>query len=70
LPAGTNKKLFLILILVVLNVATLFASSSLAAINRQMNYQGKITDTDDVAVADGDYDIVFKIYDALTGFGF
>lgn len=34
---------------------------------RVMNYQGRITDSNGVPVADGAYDITFKIYDALSG---
>ncbi|MFA5926334.1 MAG: LamG-like jellyroll fold domain-containing protein, partial [Parcubacteria group bacterium] len=41
-----------------------FAYFSQAAVNRQMNYQGKLTNTSNVAVADGNYDMVFKLYDA------
>ncbi len=35
-----------------------------AAINPQINYQGKLTDTNNQAVADGAYDFVFKLYTA------
>lgn len=45
----------------------LFGFPSDAAINKQINYQGKLTDSDGVSVADGNYDIVFKIYDASSG---
>jgi hypothetical protein len=37
-----------------------------AAINKQMNYQGKLTNTSDVAVPYGFYDMVFKIYDGSS----
>lgn len=38
-----------------------------AAINTQLNYQGKITDSNGVAVADGTYNAKFVIYDAASG---
>ncbi len=38
-----------------------------AAINEKINYQGKLTDASDVAVADGNYSIVFSLYTAPTG---
>ncbi|TAK95243.1 hypothetical protein EPO05_04565, partial [Patescibacteria group bacterium] len=37
-----------------------------AAINKQINYQGKLTDTANVAIPNGNYDMRFYIYDALT----
>ncbi len=41
--------------------------TALAAINQQINYQGKLTDSSDVAVSDGNYSIVFSLYTAATG---
>ncbi len=38
-----------------------------AAINLQINYQGKLTNTSDVAVANGDYNMEFILYDAPSG---
>jgi hypothetical protein len=38
-----------------------------AAINLQINYQGKLTNTSDVAVANGDYNMEFILYDAISG---
>ena len=38
-----------------------------AAINTKVNYQGKLTDSGNAAVADGAYDIVFKLYTAAGG---
>jgi len=38
------------------------ASPANAAINEEISYQGKLTDDTGVAVADGDFDIVFKLY--------
>ncbi|MFA6594189.1 MAG: tail fiber domain-containing protein [Candidatus Buchananbacteria bacterium] len=44
-------------------VSTLFFSVSQAdaSFNQQINYQGKLTDHSDVAVADGNYDMVFRL---------
>ena len=44
-----------------------FAFFSQAAVNRQMNYQGKLTNGSDVAVADANYDFVVRIYDSDSG---
>ncbi|MBI2097622.1 MAG: hypothetical protein HYT46_01665 [Candidatus Vogelbacteria bacterium] len=38
-----------------------------AAINPQINYQGKLTNASSVAVADGSYSIVFSLYTAASG---
>lgn len=38
-----------------------------AAINQQINYQGKLTDSSNVTVADGLYDVVFKLYTVSSG---
>jgi hypothetical protein len=46
-----------------------FVHNSKAAINKQFNYQGKLTDTSGVAVADGAYNIVFKLYTVGGGGG-
>ncbi|MEK7621794.1 MAG: tail fiber domain-containing protein [Patescibacteria group bacterium] len=43
------------------------ASTVQAAINQQINYQGKLTNASDVAVADGDYSIAFALYTAASG---
>lgn len=34
-------------------------------INRKINFQGKVVNTDGTNVTDGNYDFVFKVYDAL-----
>jgi len=33
----------------------------------RLSYQGRLTNSNGVPVADGNYDITFKIYDALSG---
>jgi hypothetical protein len=38
-----------------------------AAFNPAINYQGKLTDASDVTVADGDYNMQFRLYTAATG---
>ncbi len=47
--------------------APLAARIAEAAFNQQINYQGKLTDTSNVSVANGSYNIEFKLYTALTG---
>ncbi len=43
-----------------------FSSDAQAAFNAQINYQGKLTNSSNVAVADGTYNMEFKLYDALS----
>ena len=38
-----------------------------AAINKQINYQGKLTDSSNEIVADGTYAMEFSLYTTLTG---
>ena len=38
-----------------------------AAFNKQINYQGKLTNASNVAVADGNYHMTFKLYTTATG---
>ena len=40
--------------------------SAFSAIPQLMNYQGKLTDADGKLVSDGNYDMIFSIYDAAT----
>ncbi|MEK7552748.1 MAG: hypothetical protein AAB505_01410 [Patescibacteria group bacterium] len=40
---------------------------SFAAVNSQINYQGKLTNSSNVAVSDGVYSIVFSLYTAASG---
>ncbi len=63
------KNIFLCLAICVFAlVLTLFPSRQLfAAPNLQINYQGKLTDSSDVAVADGNYSIVFRLYTVASG---
>ena len=41
--------------------------SAAPAFTRQINYQGKLTNSSNVAVADGNYNMEFKLYAASTG---
>ncbi|HSA08082.1 MAG TPA: hypothetical protein P5099_01810 [Candidatus Moranbacteria bacterium] len=52
-----------------LTISVLFfgVQNSQAAINSQINYQGKLTDALGVAKADGNYDMILTIYDAASG---
>jgi hypothetical protein len=44
-----------------------FTGKSLADVNREINYQGKLADATNYVVPDGNYDMRFRIYDAYTG---
>ena len=61
-----NFKINIILILIVFFFGC-FALGINAAFNEQINYQGKLTDGNDVAVTNGDYNIEFKLYATSTG---
>ena len=41
--------------------------SSFATINKQINYQGKLTTPSSIAVADGNYNMTFGLYTAASG---
>jgi hypothetical protein len=49
------------------DLANIFVNTAQAAINEEINYQGKLTNASNVAVADGLYDMEFSLYTALTG---
>ena len=48
-------------------VLTLYSSQSSAAINPQINFQGKLTNTDGTNVTNGTLSIVFSIYTVASG---
>ena len=48
-----------------LSPSSVFAASS--AFNKQINYQGKLTNSSSVTVTDGDYNMEFKIYTTSSG---
>lgn len=58
--------LYIVLVVACLQV---FTSSAYAAtgINKQINFQGKVVNTNGTNVANGDYDFVFKIYTVSSG---
>lgn len=45
----------------------LFSAQTDAAINEKINYQGKLTDSNNIIVPDGAYDMVFSLYTAPSG---
>jgi len=73
LQQGRARNIVIIGLLVALMLSLFFllslslAPSALAAINKQIAYQGVLKTSGGVKVADGDLDILFKIYDASTG---
>ena len=54
----------LITSVVVFGISNTFAQSNF---NKEINYQGKLTDSSGVAVADGLYDMEFRLYTAPSG---
>ena len=58
-----------IIITLVLIVSGFFVydAAAHAAINKEINYQGKITDSSNAVVADGTYAMEFKLYTQLSG---
>ena len=62
-----NVLLSLLMVLsLVIGSWSLCIGYSYAAIPQRMNYQGKLTDADGKLVSDGNYDMIFSIYDAVT----
>ncbi len=57
--------------IIIISIAFLFSiflqSNAQAAITKQINYQGKLTDDTDNVVPDGSYDMILSIYDAASG---
>jgi len=60
-------KLLTLFIFASLLLCLLLLSSAFAQIPHLINYQGKLTDTNGNPVADGNYSITFRIYDAAGG---
>jgi hypothetical protein len=54
-------------VLIVLAVVLVVVSAALAEIPQMISYQGRVTDAAGAPVADGTYDMRFRIYDAATG---
>ena len=68
-----NKNIYKKIIISILTIAFIvgnvfiYISKTNAAFNRQINYQGKLTNSSNVAVADGLYTVEFKLYTQATG---
>ncbi|MFA5994063.1 MAG: tail fiber domain-containing protein [Parcubacteria group bacterium] len=62
-PTNTRLWVMIAIIAVFAVFQTTFAATGL---NKQINYQAKLTNNLGVSVPNGNYDIVFKIYDAAT----
>ena len=56
-----------IAVCVILGATGFYIFNASAAFNRQINYQGKLTDDSGIAVADGTYQIEFNLYTASSG---
>ena len=66
---GRYKKLFVFMMLVTILCGFFMAhtAQTSAAINPQINFQGKLTNPDGTNVTDGTYSIVFSIYSVSSG---
>ena len=65
-----NRLLGLAVTGVILGVAGFFSMApnhTMAAINQQINFQGKLTNPDGTNVTNGTYSIVFSIYSVSSG---
>jgi hypothetical protein len=70
-PNNQKKALASVFVLIITNVI-LFSSffginKVFAAFNSQINYQGKLTNSSNSIVSDGNYNIRFKLYTSLSG---
>jgi len=54
-------------VLIILMLLGGFGIKVKAAFNEKFDYQGKLTDPNNIPVSDGNYDMVFKLYDAAGG---
>jgi hypothetical protein len=63
-----NKRPFSLFVLFLsIFLSLFFLKTTLAAPDNELTYHGKLTDTSNVAVTDGNYDFTLVIYDAPTG---
>src|SRR5574343_525539 len=64
-----NKKRIAAVLAICMVVVGVFAPAQFAyaAFNPQINYQGKLTNSSNIAVSDGVYHMRFKLYTAETG---
>ncbi|MBI2482155.1 MAG: hypothetical protein HYV76_01135 [Candidatus Vogelbacteria bacterium] len=56
-----------VVIFILITITLVTPSITLAVFNQQINYQGKLTDSSNVAVSDGNYSIVFSLYTVSSG---
>src|ERR1035437_5931789 len=64
----TKSTLGLVVVLALFIISNLFAPlESFATINKQINYQGKLTTPTNVAVTDGSYNVTYKLYTVSSG---
>ncbi|MDP2933651.1 MAG: hypothetical protein Q8N81_06000, partial [bacterium] len=63
----TYSKILINILLTVILISGLLNIVSASSFNKQLNYQGKLTNTSNVAVADGSYHMFFRLYGSLSG---
>src|SRR3989344_2324430 len=56
------QRLFVVIAIAFNFQLLVFSSPVLAAVNQQINYQGKLTNSSNVAVSDGNYIMKFRLY--------
>src|SRR3989344_2412120 len=61
------QRLFVVIAIAFNFQLLVFSSPVLAAVNQQINYQSKLTNTSNVAVSDGNYIMKFRLYTSATG---
>ncbi|MFH1522844.1 MAG: hypothetical protein ABIE43_03425, partial [Patescibacteria group bacterium] len=61
-----TKIIFLAILIIVSFVFLNKIEKTEAAINKQINYQGKLTDSSSQAVSDGNYNITFRLYTSAS----
>lgn len=66
---GIVRQGIVVCLVIILSVSAFWPSLVAAAPNTQINYQGHLTDSSGVPVADGSYNIEFKLHTSLTTTG-
>ena len=66
-PVAAFRSSFTIAVTTIALAYLSFTPVALAALNPQLNYQAKLTDTSNVSVADGSYNVRFKLYTSASG---
>ncbi|GIW68371.1 MAG: hypothetical protein KatS3mg099_319 [Candidatus Parcubacteria bacterium] len=59
--------LFILIVALIVGGVFAAASKGFAAFRPEINYQGKLTDSNNLAVADGNYYMTFRLYTTATG---